>query len=73
MTGAPDDQPGFTLQEESEVVAWVFEELRAGSALDMLEVDMVVKSLMAVMQGQGEFLVPWCASGTSMGTPPRTP
>jgi len=58
LTGAPDDQPGFTLQEESEVVAWVFEELRAGSALDMLEVDMVVKSLMAVMQGHGEFLVP---------------
>jgi len=58
LAGSPEDQPGFTLQEESEVVAWVFEQLRVGNALDMLEVDMVVRSLMAVMQGHGEFLVP---------------
>jgi putative nucleotidyltransferase with HDIG domain len=58
MAGSPEDQPGFTLQEESEVVAWVFEQLRVGKSLDLLEVDMVVRSLMAVMQGHGEFLVP---------------
>lgn len=58
LAGSPEDQPGFTLQEESEVVAWVFEQLRVGNSLDMLEVDMVVRSLMAVMQGHGEFLVP---------------
>ncbi len=58
LAGSPEDQPGFTLQEESEVVAWVFEQLRVGKSLDLLEVDMVVRSLMAVMQGHGEFLVP---------------
>ncbi|TVR57150.1 MAG: HD domain-containing protein [Gemmatimonadales bacterium] len=52
------DLPAFTLEEEAEVVAWVFEELRAGKPLDMLEVDLVVRSLMAVMQGGGMFLVP---------------
>jgi len=40
------------------VVAWVFDQLRVGNSLDLLEVDMVVRSLMAVMQGHGEFLVP---------------
>ena len=58
LAGSPEDQPGFTLQEESEVVSWVFEQLRVGNSLDMLEVDMVVQSLMAVMQGQAEFLIP---------------
>ena len=55
---ALEELPAFTLHEESEVVTWVFEELRAGRSLDMLEVDLVVRSLMAVMQGGGMFLVP---------------
>lgn len=55
---ALEELPAFTLHEESEVVTWVFEELRAGRSLDMLEVDLVVRSWMAVMQGGGMFLVP---------------
>jgi len=55
---SPDELLTFSLEEESEVVAWVFEQLRDGKPLDVLEVDLVVGSLMAVMQGGGRFLVP---------------
>lgn len=50
--------PDFTLQEEAAAVAWVLQELEGGRKLDLVEVDLVVRSLMAAMEGGGRFLVP---------------
>jgi len=52
--GAPD----YTLQEETDALAWVMEQLRGGQDLDMVEVEFVVRSLMAAMHAGDRFLIP---------------
>jgi putative nucleotidyltransferase with HDIG domain len=53
-----DGSPGFTLREEVAAMAWVLQELQEGGGLDLLEVDLLVRSLMASMKGGDQFLIP---------------
>jgi putative nucleotidyltransferase with HDIG domain len=54
----PDESPEFTLREEVAAMAWVLQKLQEGGSLDLLEVDLMVRSLMASMKGGDQFLIP---------------
>ena len=50
--------PAYTLREETDALHWVLEQLEQGRALDMVEVEFVVRSLMAAMHAGDQFLIP---------------
>jgi len=50
--------PDYTLQEETDALHWVLDRLREGEDLNMVEVEFVVRSLMAAMHAGDRFLIP---------------
>lgn len=50
--------PEYTLQEETDALRWVLDQLREGEDLDMVEVEFVVRSPMAAMHAGDRFLIP---------------
>jgi putative nucleotidyltransferase with HDIG domain len=55
--GSPPAAP-FTLEEETEAVRWIHQELKEGRALGVAEAEMVTASLGMLMRSQGGTLVP---------------
>jgi putative nucleotidyltransferase with HDIG domain len=49
---------GLSLAEEVEAVGWIHGQIEAGSAIPMLEVELVARSLAAAMHGDGRVLLP---------------